>query len=118
MQTPMTRIAGEADLIARAMPAMRPPPESGTTTVSRSGQSSSSSSPMVPWPAMTSGWSKGGTSTRPSSATSRSTSACASSWLVADTRTSAPSAWIAATLSAGTSRDRQTQAGTPSRAAA
>jgi hypothetical protein len=38
----------------------------GTTTVVASGASEASSSPMVPWPAMISGSSKGGTSTAPS----------------------------------------------------
>mmetsp|Transcript_9976 Transcript_9976/g.41877 ORF Transcript_9976/g.41877 Transcript_9976/m.41877 type:complete len:224 (+) Transcript_9976:1843-2514(+) len=42
------------------MPEIIPPPETGTMTASRSGTCSKNSTPMVPWPAMTSGWSYGG----------------------------------------------------------
>jgi hypothetical protein len=40
-------------LTALAMPVMSPPPPTGTTTVSTSERSSISSSPMVPFPAIT-----------------------------------------------------------------
>ena len=54
-----------SSLIAVGDPEMRPPPPTGTTTTSRSGTCSISSSPMVPWPAMTGGSSKGWTKTQP-----------------------------------------------------
>ena len=53
--TPTTRTLGERWCRAVATPEMRPPPPTGTITVSASGQSSAISSPTVPWPAMTSG---------------------------------------------------------------
>ena len=64
--TPTTRMSGRTAARAAAIPAMSPPPPMGTTTVCASGASAASSSPMVPWPAMISGSSKGGTSTAPS----------------------------------------------------
>jgi hypothetical protein len=64
--TPTTRTSGRMAARAAAIPAISPPPPMGTTTVSASGASSASSSPMVPWPAMISGSSNGGTSTAPS----------------------------------------------------
>ena len=50
---------------ARAMPEMTPPPPIGTTTVSTSGTWSMISSPRVPCPAITAGWSNGGMNTAP-----------------------------------------------------
>ena len=77
--TPTTRILGLVSLSAQAMPAMRPPPPMGTTTASMSGTCSSSSRPMVPWPEMTSGSSKGWMKVRPSSTRRRRASSQASS---------------------------------------
>ena len=51
--TPTMRTAGRRARIAVAIPDTRPPPPTGTTTVSRSGACSRSSSPIVPWPATT-----------------------------------------------------------------
>jgi hypothetical protein len=59
MVMPITRILGLALLSASATPLISPPPESGTSTVSTSGRSSTISSPRVPWPAITKGSSKG-----------------------------------------------------------
>ena len=53
--TPITWMRGLVSLSAQAMPEMSPPPPMGTTTTSRYGHCSSSSRPMVPWPAMTCG---------------------------------------------------------------
>ena len=50
------------------MPPISPPPPTGTSTASRSGTCSASSRPIVPWPAMTRGSSKGWTKTSPRSA--------------------------------------------------
>ena len=55
IETPMMRMSGFSALAAIAMPLMRPPPDSGTTMAARSGRSSSSSSAMVPCPAITCG---------------------------------------------------------------
>ena len=55
IMTPTTWILGSADLRAKAIPPSRPPPDNGTTTVSKPGNSSSSSRPIVPCPAMMSG---------------------------------------------------------------
>ena len=110
IETPMTRVLGLAALTARATPAARPPPESGTRTAARSGRSSISSRPAVPWPAMTCGSSKGGISARPSVSARRRESAAASSWERPVMRTSAPRARIAATLASGTRADMQTTA--------
>ena len=93
------------------MPPIRPPPESGTSTQSSAGRSSSSSSPIVPWPAITSGSSNGETKVRPRSAASCLATTSASSWLRPTIWTSAPSACTASTLFCGTSGDMQTTAG-------
>ena len=63
--TPITRTSGRIAARAAAIPEISPPPPMGTTTVVASGASEASSRPMVPWPAMISGSSKGGTSTAP-----------------------------------------------------
>ena len=49
----MTLISGRNDLTAMRIPASRPPPPTGTTTVSISADCSRISKPTVPWPAMT-----------------------------------------------------------------
>ena len=53
---------GHSARMAAAIPEMRPPPPTGTTTWSASGRSAAISRPMVPWPAMTARSSKGGMS--------------------------------------------------------
>ncbi len=49
--TPMISMPGLSALAATAMPAIRPPPPTATTSVSRSGTACSISMPTVPWPA-------------------------------------------------------------------
>ncbi len=56
---PMICTSGLTDLAATAMPAIKPPPPTGTTITSRSGRSSSISSATLPCPAATTGSSKG-----------------------------------------------------------
>ncbi len=73
--TPTTRIPARRAFTATPMPEMRPPPPTGTTTASRSATWSSSSSPMVPWPATTPGSSKGWTKVSRSTCSSRRASA-------------------------------------------
>ena len=53
--TPMMRASGTIALTATAIPAARPPPDSGISTVRSDGISVAISTPMVPWPATTSG---------------------------------------------------------------
>ncbi len=57
----MTPIAGLTAFATVAMPEISPPPPIGTTSVSIAGTSSSISSATVPWPAMISASSYGGT---------------------------------------------------------
>ena len=59
--TPMTWAPLARPRKPAATPEMSPPPPTGTSTTVASGTSSASSSPIVPWPAMTSGSSNGGT---------------------------------------------------------
>ena len=51
----MICILGFRDLIAKAAPAIRPPPPTGITTASMSSTCSTTSSPAVPCPAIISG---------------------------------------------------------------
>ena len=88
--TPNTRRSGLSALAATAIPAIRPPPPMGTTSVSTSGAASSTSRATVPWPAITSGSSNGCTYVRPSSSATRSASACASSKTSPERITRAP----------------------------
>ncbi len=57
--------AGSRLLTATAIPAARPPPPTGTTTVRTWGHCSMISNPRVPWPVTMSGCSKGWISTLP-----------------------------------------------------
>ena len=50
---PITFVSGFTALSAVAIPAARPPPPIGTSTVSACGTCSASSSPIVPCPATT-----------------------------------------------------------------
>ena len=85
--TPTTRTPSGT---AAATPPSRPPPPVGTSTVATSGHCSTISSPTVPWPAITSTWSNGCTSTAPvRSANARASTRLSS--MVAPTRcTAAP----------------------------
>ncbi len=62
--TPTMSMLGFTALAAVAMPEISPPPPMGIGSTSISGASSSISSATVPWPAITSGSSKGWTNTR------------------------------------------------------
>mmetsp|Transcript_5593 Transcript_5593/g.22864 ORF Transcript_5593/g.22864 Transcript_5593/m.22864 type:complete len:210 (+) Transcript_5593:1346-1975(+) len=69
--TPMTFTSGRMDLMYAAIPAMRPPPPTGTNTYSTLGSWRTTSMPTVPCPATTSGSSNGGTNVLPSSSARR-----------------------------------------------
>ncbi len=88
--TPTMRTVGARWCRAVAMPEIRPPPPTGTTTVSASGQSSAISRPTVPCPAMTSGWSKGLANTAPVASARSWARAMASSTVSPARITSAP----------------------------
>mmetsp|Transcript_11517 Transcript_11517/g.40711 ORF Transcript_11517/g.40711 Transcript_11517/m.40711 type:complete len:204 (-) Transcript_11517:97-708(-) len=57
--TATTCVRGDTANAAAAIPARRPPPDTGTRIKSKSPWSSHSSSPIVPWPEMTTGSSNG-----------------------------------------------------------
>jgi len=63
--TPMILMSGRAALAATARPEISPPPPTAVTMVRTSGRARRISRAMVPWPAMTSGWSNGWISTAP-----------------------------------------------------
>jgi hypothetical protein len=67
VSTPTISMPGFSAFAATAMPAIIPPPPTGTTSVSRRAAVASISSAIVPWPAMTSGSSYGCTSVAPRS---------------------------------------------------
>mmetsp|Transcript_15496 Transcript_15496/g.65398 ORF Transcript_15496/g.65398 Transcript_15496/m.65398 type:complete len:210 (-) Transcript_15496:665-1294(-) len=64
--TPITLTSGRMLFTYAAMPAMSPPPPTGTNTTSTEGSCRTISMPTVPCPATTSGSSNGGTNVRPS----------------------------------------------------
>ena len=113
--TPTTRTPSGT---AAATPPSRPPPPVGTSTVATSGHCSTISSPTVPWPAITSTWSNGCTSTAP--VRSANAHACARlSSTVAPTRcTVAPYPRVASTLGSAARSGMNTVARTPSVCAA
>ncbi|GGR33263.1 hypothetical protein GCM10015536_43440 [Streptomyces griseomycini] len=88
--TPTIRTSGRSAFTATATPAASPPPPTPTTIVRTSGHCSRISRPTVPWPAMTSGWSKGWMSTAPVSCAYSSAAASDSSTTWPCSRTSAP----------------------------
>ena len=101
------------------MPAMSPPPPTGTNTAC-SGPAPNClkiSMPTVPWPAITSGASKGGMKVRPSLSASARATALVSSNVSPTSRTSAPMRRTAFTLMAGVVRGMQTTAEVPRRCA-
>ena len=77
--TPTTRTSGRTAPSASAMPVQSPPPPIGTTTVSTSESWSASSSPSVPWPAITTSSSNGWMNVAPVSSTLACAAASASS---------------------------------------
>ncbi len=79
VSTPITLMDGRSAFAATATPDTSPPPPIGTTIASVSGSCASTSSAIVPWPAMTSGSSNGCTKVSPSVCSSRRASAYASS---------------------------------------
>ena len=111
--TPITRHAGCTRANAEAMPAINPPPPTGTITASRSGTSSASSSPTQAVPSTVCTPSKGCTSTRPSSARIRSTMPVSSATFSPNT-TVAPSSRQRATRNGLALRGITTVTGTPS----
>ena len=111
--TPTTSISGRADLTAIAMPLARPPPPTGTTILARSGTSSSSSRPSVPWPATTSGSSNGCTKAMPASCARARAAATHSSTPAPPRCTIAPSAPHPSTFDSGASTGMNTSHGTP-----
>ena len=104
--TPITLISRPSSaarpLIAVATPASRPPPPTPMITVSTSGYCSRISRPIVPWPAMMSGWSNGCTNTAPLSSAYASAAASASSTVSPCNTTSAPWSRVAVSLGSAT----------------
>ena len=88
--TPTTDAPGRAARMAAAIPAISPPPLTGTMTRSAAGQSAVISRPIVPWPAMTFRSSNGGISTYPQAATSSSVAATRAGSVGATVTSSAP----------------------------
>ena len=86
--TPTTRMPGRRAVAATAMPAMSPPPPTGTTMRSTSGRSSRISTATVPWPAIIASSSNGCRKRIPAASSSRT---MGMSFVVsAPKRTSAP----------------------------
>ncbi|MDH6191154.1 hypothetical protein M2168_004186 [Streptomyces sp. CZ24] len=85
------------------------------TIVRTSGHCSRISSPSVPWPAMTSGWSKGWMKTAPVRSAYSWAAASVSSTTSPCSRTSAPYSRVAATLGSGAPTGMKTVERTPSR---
>ena len=114
IETPMTFVAGLAALTARATPAARPPPESGTRTAARSGRSSieleADGALAGDDVGVVEGRDLGEALARRRGGRIR---APASSWERPVMRTSAPRARMAATLASGTRADMQTTARRP-----
>ena len=99
------------------MPAISPPPPMGMGRVSMSGASSSISSAMVPWPAITSGSLKAWTKTR-SRASQISMAWMLASWKVSPSiTTSAPNARVCSTFTVGVPRGMTITDGMPRREA-
>ena len=111
--TPITRTCGRCDFTAIAIPLARPPPPSGTTTVTRSGMSSTNSAPSVPWPATTAGSSNGWQKMPPSASANSRAAATASSSETPCSTTLAPSARHASILVIGAPTGRKMSQGTP-----
>mmetsp|Transcript_15590 Transcript_15590/g.20967 ORF Transcript_15590/g.20967 Transcript_15590/m.20967 type:complete len:434 (-) Transcript_15590:81-1382(-) len=102
--TPMIRTPGRITFRYPPIPAMSPPPPTGTKTAARSTEEltcRSISMPMVPWPAMTRGWSKGGMYGMPFSALKLWAYSDASLNVSPISRTSAPRRRTASTLISG-----------------
>ena len=95
---PTIRTDGHRSRSQSAIPAIRPPPPTGTTTVSNgSGHCSCSSIEIVPWPAIVRGSSNGWASTAPVASLAASAAAPASSYVAPPTTSSIhspPMDWI------------------------
>ena len=111
----MTRMEGLVSFTASASPAISPPPPMGQMIASRSGACSTSSSPMVPAPAITSSPSNPWTYVKPRSAMSVSAWTFASAMSCPCRITRAPSWWQRACLISGACRGITTVTGMPSR---
>src|SRR6476661_948314 len=96
--TPMILIFGFNCFSAMDTPEISPPPPIGTTATSICGKSSYTSSPSVPWPAMSCRSSKGWMYVYPRSCTSCLAFSLASSQIMPCCTTSAPYARVASTL--------------------
>jgi hypothetical protein len=116
--TATTRTSGFNAFTATAMPETRPPPPVQTTIVFASGTWSRISSPAVPCPAMTCGWSNGWMNTLPRSAASALAATSASSTVTPLRMTSAPYALVASTFGNGAPCGIYTRALAPSMLAA
>ena len=77
--TPITRMRGFVSLTAQPTPAINPPPPIGAMMASTSGTCCRISSPIVPWPAITTSSSKGWMKVIPSVSLRRTASSQASS---------------------------------------
>ena len=116
--TPTISTSGRADFTATAIPDASPPPPTGTTTFARSWTSSSSSNPSVPWPATTSGSSKGCTNAIPVSSARAFAAATHSSTDAPSSLTYAPCAAHPSALAIEASVGMKTSHRTPRTAAA
>ena len=115
--TPITCTSGRSSRDA-TMPAARPPPPTGTSTVRTSGTCSAISRPAVPWPATMSTWSNGWTSTAPDSCAYAWAATSESSSVAPEGITRAPYALVAETLGSAASSGMKTTASMPSICAA
>ena len=101
--TPTIRCPGRRSRSASEMPAASPPPPTGIRTVSASGACSASSSPIVPWPAITRASSNAWTSVAPVRSTCACAAATAASKLSPPSSTAPPYDVVASTFAIGAS---------------
>mmetsp|Transcript_9472 Transcript_9472/g.38913 ORF Transcript_9472/g.38913 Transcript_9472/m.38913 type:complete len:215 (-) Transcript_9472:603-1247(-) len=106
--TPMMRTSGARRLMYDAMPAISPPPPTGTKTACGTSPRPRSlptsrriSMPVVPWPAMTAGSSNGGMKMRPSSLARCIAYACVASYVSPTSATVPPRRLTESTLMRG-----------------
>mmetsp|Transcript_6678 Transcript_6678/g.16148 ORF Transcript_6678/g.16148 Transcript_6678/m.16148 type:complete len:361 (-) Transcript_6678:144-1226(-) len=119
LSTPYTFTSGRSRFSTAAMPAISPPPPTGTNTASTSSHCRKISNPTVPCPAITAGWSNGGTNTFPVASATRSASFFAASKLSPCSTTRTPRRRpTASTLIRGVASGMTMVASTPRRSAA